>query len=140
MTRARNAILIGAIASVAVAVPVAAAAGSTSHASIFGTKTVGCGIAIASVTPGQLLCNAWGIPKPKGQNDGDPYVTLAKTGKPQLVLVSQDSFRNVKPASLKSGDTWSKNGFTCTVGSPTVTCKNASGHGFTIGNRHYKAF
>lgn len=140
MDRVRNA-ATGALIAAAVLAPAALAAGATSHAPVFETKTVGCGIADASGPSGQVLCSATkGIPKPKGQNDGDPYVSLGRTGKPTLVLISQDSFGTDKFAQLKPGARWSSHGVTCTIGNPAVTCTNSSKHGFTIGNGKYKAF
>ena len=41
--------------------------------------------------------------------------------------------------TLKNGSSWSGVGVSCTVGA-TVTCRNQSGHGFTIGNGKYKPF
>jgi hypothetical protein len=77
----RTSPLAAVLATGAAAIPAAAlASGSTSHANTFDTKNVGCGIAIASVPSGQLLCSARGVPKPKGHGVGDPFVTLAKTG------------------------------------------------------------
>ena len=59
---------------------------------------------------------------------------------PQLILISQDTFATDKIETLSPGSTWSRRSVTCTVAEKTVTCKNRSKHGFTIGHGHYKSF
>ena len=128
-------------AAFAVAAPAALAAASASHASFWQNKanSATCGKRITR-EPFQLLCSARGIPRPKGGGQGgDPFVVLRKTGKPELVLLSQDEFPAGIAQTLANGSTWSKAGITCTLGD-RVTCKNTSGHGFTIGNGKYKPF
>jgi hypothetical protein len=56
------------------------------------------------------------------------------------VLESQTPIEGSKPTTLKKGSRWSSFGVTCTLAAKTVTCKNKSDHGFTIGNGKYKAF
>jgi hypothetical protein len=88
----------------------------------------------------ELLCSAKGIPRPKsGHQGGDPFVVLPRTGKPQLVLLTQNEFPSGSPKTLPRGTHWERSGLTCTVGRK-VTCKNIEGHGFTIGNGKYKSF
>ena len=102
-----------------------------------------CGIEIHVVHQAtELLCTMRpGVPRPKhGGNVGDPYVQIAATGLPQLVLISQDSYVTSKLKTLAPGTTWKSVGVTCTVASAIVTCSNGSRHGFTIGNHKYKSF
>jgi hypothetical protein len=129
--------------AVAIGPSAALAGGSTSHAKLWGNseQTVGCGIALPlpHTKANTLLCSARGIPRPKHSGDvGDPFVQLKASGRPQLVLISQDSYETTRSSTLKDGTTWSGLGVTCTAGK-TVTCKNGAGHGFTIG-RKYKSF
>ena len=121
------------------AAPVALAS-ATSHANFWQNhaRTADCGKRIDQKSF-QLLCSAKGIPKPQGNQGGDPFVVLRPTGKPELVLLSQDEFPAGSPTTLADGSTWSKNGITCTVAGK-VKCKNKSGHGFTIGNGKYSPF
>ncbi len=126
------------------AVPAAAAAkATTSHAKLFRNKanTVTCGIKLPlpSHTPTLVLCSAVGIPKAK-TGVGDPFVQIGRTGKPKLILVSQDEYETNTATKLSSGATWSNLGVTCKVSGKKVTCTNTSGHGFTIGNLKYKSF
>jgi hypothetical protein len=128
-----------------VLLPATAIAAGTSHASVWQNKakTVECGITANVISRKDMLCSAKGIPRPKHSNPnvGDPFVQLAKTGKAKLVLISQNSFpAKAKVHTLATGTTWSSRGMTCTIGAKSVTCKNGSHHGFTIGNGHYKAF
>lgn len=125
----------------AVAAPAAMAGASVSHANFWQNhaRTAVCGKRTTR-SPFQLLCSAKGIPRPStGSQGGDPFVVLRRTGKPHLVLLTQDEFPTGIPTTLTRGSTWSKGGITCTVGHK-VTCKNTSGHGFTIGNGNYKSF
>jgi hypothetical protein len=134
-------LITGLGAAALVAAPAAAsAAQAPSHALMFQNtaNTVTCGV---SLTPGEIICSARGIPRPAhGGNVGDPFVSIKRTGKPQLFLSSQDDFKGTTPVTLGTGRTWSKDGVTCNVLGKKVTCTNASGHGFTIGNRKYKKF
>jgi hypothetical protein len=130
-------------ASLAVSAAPAVAAGGSSSALLWQnkSKSVVCGLRIGSpLAKAPLLCSARGIPrKPHGGPVGDPFVQLARTGKPQLELISQNEWRTNKIKTLANGTSWSRNGVSCSVGK-TVTCKNGAGHGFTIGNGKYKPF
>lgn len=133
-------LIIPGMAAFAIAAPLALAA-PTSHAKYWENKasTAVCGKLIGR-SSFHLLCSAKGIPRPKnGGNTGDPFVILRRTGRPRLVLVSQDEFPPGNPSKLANGTTWNKNGITCLV-NHKVTCTNKSGHGFTIGNGKYKPF
>lgn len=124
----------------AVAAPVALAA--TSHTNFWrnNTNTAVCGKRI-TLKSFHLLCSAKGIPRPStGSQGGDPFVVLRRTGKPHLVLLSQREFPPGNPKTLADGATWKKDGIRCAVSGYAVTCKNASGHGFTIGNGRYRSF
>jgi hypothetical protein len=138
-------------AAVAVAVAVAAAgmaasaSASTSHAKLFQSAShkVTCGVEIhaGAAKAKWIICSATGLPRPKGGGGvGDPFVQLKHTGKPQLVLRSQDSFVGSKPATLHVGQRWTALGVTCQVDTDTVACFNVSGHGFNIGNGSYRQF
>jgi hypothetical protein len=88
----------------------------------------------------QLLCSAKGIPRPKtGHQGGDPFVVLGRTGRPQLVLLSQREFPAGNPRTLANHSDWKKNGISCGV-FRKVICSNASNHGFVIGDGKYKSF
>jgi hypothetical protein len=128
------------------AVPPTAAAGTTiSTTQLFQPKrqTAGCGATNPIVSRKEVLCSAKGIPRPAHSSPsvGDPFVELTATGKPQLVLISQDSFiPGSKVKTLAQGSLWSSRGVTCSVGSSTILCFNADNHGFLIGNGHYTSF
>jgi len=121
----------------------AAAAAATSNAKLFQnpSKTAVCGIKIhRGHTPAtDLLCSAKGIPRAK-HGIGDPFVQIAATGSPQLVLISQDSYVSNTLKTLSKGNLWSSIGVTCNVGSGTILCFNGDNHGFVIGNGKYKSF
>ncbi len=70
---------------------------------------------------------------------GDPFVVLGRTGKAQLVLLTQREFPRGNHQSLPNGTIWGEAGVRCKV-AHKVTCTNTSGHGFTIGNGKYKSF
>jgi hypothetical protein len=123
----------------------AAAAAATSHAHLFQNKreTVVCGIEASALSRTAVLCSARGVPRPphSSPNVGDPNVALSRTGRPKLVLISQDSYvPGAKIATLASGSVWMQRGVKCKVDAKTVTCSNPSRHGFTIGNGHYHSF
>jgi hypothetical protein len=126
----------------AAAIPGTAAA-TTSNAKLFQNpgKTAVCGIEIhPSHTPAtQLLCSAKGIPRAK-HGIGDPFVQIAGTGSPQLVLISQNSYVTNTLKTLSKGTLWSSIGVTCNIGSGTILCFNGDNHGFVIGNGKYKSF
>jgi hypothetical protein len=131
------ALAIAAVPAVALAKP------TPIHSKLFRNKlgTVTCGVEIP--LPGHhahwVLCSAVGIP-PAKTGTGDPFVQVARTGKPQLVLVSQDEYETNHATVLGTGSSWGKLGVVCTVAGKTVTCTNHGGHGFTIGNHKYKSF
>ena len=134
-----------ALITAGVLLPATATAGTTSHVSVWQnkSKTMQCGITANVISRKNILCSAKGVPRPKhgNPNVGDPFVQLAGTGKPKLVLISQNSYpAGAKNHTLATGTTWSGRGVTCKIGAKSVTCKNGSAHGFTIGNGHYKAF
>jgi hypothetical protein len=139
VSRVKIALAIGAVA--AIALPAVAEAGGTSKAKLWqNTKTTAvCGVEAGATKT--LLCNARGVPRPPhgSKNVGDPFVQIKATGKPQLVLISQNSYVTNHVTTLSNGAKWSSNGVTCTAGD-TVTCKNTSKHGFTIGKGKYKSF
>ncbi len=133
-------IVTGALAPAA-----AALAATTSHADLWQNKraTVVCGIEASALSRRAVLCGAAGIPRPRhsSPNEGDPNVSISSRGKPELVLISQDSYvAGAKTRTLADGAVWTQRGVKCKVGSKTVTCTNRSGHGFTIGNGHYHSF
>lgn len=137
--------LLAALAVGAVAAVPSAAAAPVSTAKFWqnSAHTVTCGIEIhaAGHPATRVLCGARGVPRPKGGgNTGDPFVDITGKGSPRLVLISQDSFEGTTPATLSPGTSWSRLHVTCKLAAKTVTCRNASGHGFTIGNGHYHAF
>jgi hypothetical protein len=138
MSRVRTVAVAGAAA--AIAVPAATSLAAISHAKFWQNKakTVVCGIKNPSSSK-LVICSSKGVPKAKS-GVGDPFVQIGKTGKPKLVLESQTPFQGHHPATLSKGSTWSSLGVTCTIASKTVTCKNKSKHGFTIGNGKYKKF
>src|SRR5690348_11713166 len=77
----------------------------------------------------QLLCSAKGIPRPKnGGPVGDPFVVLGRTGRPKIVLLSQDEFPPGKPKTLANHSDWKKDGIECGV-FRKVICSNTSNHG-----------
>ncbi len=141
MPTIRSIAAIGAVA--AAAAPAAALANTVSHAKLWQTKSgsVVCGIEIhAKNKPAtHVLCGAIGVPKPK-TGIGDPFAEISAHGKPRVVLRSQLSYVATTTKTLAKGTTWSALGVTCTVKTKTVTCKNKSGHGFTIGNGKYTHF
>ncbi|MGO9974868.1 MAG: hypothetical protein ACLP01_19110 [Solirubrobacteraceae bacterium] len=144
MAYARTIAAEGALtAAVAVLTPAVAAAGA-SHTSLWQTKTnVLCGIEAPAISRTEVLCQATGVPRPphSSRNEGDPGVVLADHGSPQLILMSQDLYPSgATSVTLPAGTVWSARGVTCTIAVKTVTCKNRSGHGFTIGNGKYKHF
>jgi hypothetical protein len=117
---------------------------STSHAKFWRgpNHNIDCGNMIGGK---DLLCSAKKVPAPPhtNSNDGDPgFVSLGKTGKPKLLRLSQDSFVSGHLTKLTAGSKWSGLGITCTITTKSVTCKNTSGHGFTIGGsgKGYKSF
>ncbi len=139
MHRIRAALL----ATAAFAVSATSALASTSHALFWQNKasTVVCGVKLhpASKPATLVICSAKGIPKAKS-GVGDPFVQIGRTGKPKLVLESQDPFAGNKAKTLANGSSWSSLGVTCGIASKTVTCRNSAGHGFTIGTGKYKSF
>ena len=121
----------------------ALAASGTSHVLLWqnSNQSVSCGVKIHAPKkrPTTILCSAAGIPRAK-HGLGDPFVQLTAHGKAQLVLISQESFVGHKAKTLRAGARWSRLGVTCKLAAMTATCKNKSGHGFTLGNGKYKSF
>jgi hypothetical protein len=121
----------------------ASSAASTSHTKFWTNPTgkIACGLMIV---PNEVLCSSQSIPAPPHSrpSDGDPgFVQIAKTGKPKLLRLSQDSFVTTNATKLHSGATWSGRGVTCKIAAKSVTCTNTSGHGFEInGSKKYKSF
>ncbi len=143
--RIRYGIALAAILAIAAPAAVSLAA-TTSHAKLFQTKSKSkgatCGIMIhAPKKPAKwILCEANGVPKAKN-GVGDPFVRISKTGKPQLILISQASFVGKHAKTLGPGSKWSSLGVTCSIlTKTTIKCSNMSGHGFKTGDGHYKAF
>jgi hypothetical protein len=126
-----------------IAAPAAVASGP-SHAPLWQNqaKTLDCGNEIPAISKKFVLCSARGIPRPphSNANVGDPFVELAATGKPVLILISQDTFATTAVKTLASGSTWSSRGVTCHTSGKTALCYNGDNHGFLIGNGHYTAF
>jgi hypothetical protein len=126
---------------------VAAATSSAALWGAFGGKVI-CGLAIhAQNRPSELvLCFAKPIPAPKG-GIGDPgFVFLRATGRPQPTRLSQytwerpDGWQASHRAALRTGQTWSAIGVTCSLSATAVRCTNRSHHGFTITRSSYRGF
>ncbi len=137
----RRALIATLVASAAV---VPAASAKFAHAPFWQNKarTVDCGYLNQGSTPTKLLCSAKGIPRPAGSTSCDPgFVVLGTGGKPQPIVTCQDEFPAGTPTTLKNGTRWRglADGIACTI-RKTVTCRNAAGRGFTIGNGKYKPF
>jgi hypothetical protein len=141
---------IAAVATVA-AVTGLATSGATASASPVKlwqnpTGKVTCGIMIhpAHTQATEVLCSAHAIPAPAHSNpsQGDAgFVEIAKTGKPKLLRLSQDSFIGKTPVKLTKGTTWTSLGVTCAIGAKSVICTNGSSHGFFIyGQVPFKSF
>jgi hypothetical protein len=116
-----------------------------SHAALWQDPglSVICGVENPALSKTKVLCQGTGIPRPphSSPNEGDPAVTLAASGKPQLVLISQDSYiPGATAKNLGAGRTWSSRGVRCTTSVHGVKCTNAQKHGFTLRNHHYRAF
>ena len=144
MPRSRTIAALAAVTAAAAPAAAASAASQVSHASVFQNRarTVTCGVKIH--IPGRpattVLCQAKDVPAPK-HGIGDPAVQLTRTGRPQLVRISQCSWSSCsKAATLGTGARWSALGVTCTVVGKLVTCHNKSRHGFAIGHGRYRSF
>jgi hypothetical protein len=128
--------------TVLLAAPAVADVG-TSHTTVWETETVICGIESPGLSKTDVLCQARGVPRPPhgSTSEGDPGVIIAARGKPQLILMSQDEYpAKSKIRTLSNGTVWSARGVACNIARTTVTCKNESKHGFTIGNDRYTHF
>ncbi len=138
--RSRLSAAVGVLA--AVGATAGATAAATSHARFWETPNlrVDCGVKIHPGTGATwVLCGARGIPPAvNGGGAGDPFVQIARTGSAHLVSIGQNSFEG-SPVTLHARATWISLGVTCKVGAVTTTCRNQSGHGFTIGGR-YRSF
>ena len=133
---------VGVLAAAAASPATAAAA--TSNATLFQnpSRTAICGIEIhaSNKSATEVLCGATGIP-PANHGVGDPFVQIAATGSPQLVLRSQGSYAGHNLKTLSKGTLWNSSlGVTCNIGSGTILCFNGDNHGFVIGNGKYKSF
>lgn len=126
----------------------ASAAGAkkpVSHASLWEDPALNviCGVENPALSRTNVLCQGPGVPRPphSSPSEGDPGVVLVASGRPQLVLISQDSYRQGAVArDLGAGRTWSSRGVTCTTTPHAVRCANAQKHGFTLRNHRYRAF
>jgi hypothetical protein len=147
LSTATSAILIAAViatwaAAAASGVPVSK---PVSHTAVWEDPALNviCGIENRVISKTNVLCQGPHVPRPPhtSPNEGDPAVTLAATGKPQLVLISQDSYPSTAtPRTLGAGRTWSARGVTCKISAHGVTCRNGANHGITFRNGHYKSF
>lgn len=93
------------------------------------------------VRPTVVLCAAKGIPRSwPARFPGDAEVEIGEAGSPSSTPISEWSYQTPawEMATLGSGTTWRRLGVTCEVAVKTVTCTNASQHGFTIGNGKYR--
>jgi hypothetical protein len=138
--------IAGAIGVLAIASGSSAASGTpASHTPVWEDSALNviCGVENPALSKTKVLCQGPGVPRPPHSSpaEGDPAVTLAAAGKPQLVLISQDSYPSgASIRKLGAGRTWNSRGVTCTIGAHAVSCKNGAKHGFTFRNHHYKAF
>jgi hypothetical protein len=147
LSMATVAILIGAGVATAAA---AAASGvpltePVSHTAVWEDSSLNviCGVENRVISKTKVLCQGPRVPRPphSSPNEGDPAVTLAATGKPQLVLISQDSYPSTAtPRTLGAGRTWSARGVTCKISAHAVSCRNGANHGITFRPGHYKSF
>jgi hypothetical protein len=121
-------------AAVIATVPAIAEA-ATSHARLWNNApgTITCGLGDVPPDTPAFLCGG-------GFKGG--YAVLDKTGKStQAVIRHHEPFTGTPPgARLAAGSTWSLGGISCTIAAKTVTCKNRSGHGFTVSSTRYKSF
>jgi hypothetical protein len=126
---------LGVLAAAAIAAAPAIAAPSTSHASLWNNAsgTITCGLGAVPPDTPVFLCGG-------GFKGG--YAVLRKTGiSTQVVIRHHEPFTGLPPGPrLAAGSTWSLDGIRCTIAAKTVTCKNRSGHGFTISSKRYKRF
>lgn len=140
------ALLAGALGVVAIASGASAAARPpVSHTPVWedSALSVICGVENPAISKTKVLCQGPGVPRPPHSSPeaGDPAVTLAASGKAQLVLISEDSYpQGASIKKLGAGRTWSSRGVTCTTTAHSVSCENAQKHGFTFRSHHYKAF
>jgi Domain of unknown function (DUF4232) len=141
MSLTRTLAAAGVLATAHAAAAAAANAPAISQAKLFWNpaKTAACGIEGPSRKPTKVLCSARGIPRPTGRV-GDPYAQIAATGRPRLVLISQDSYMTNKATTLTKGTLWRSLGVTCGIGSSTILCFNRDNHGFLIGDGGYRSF
>jgi hypothetical protein len=137
--------LLGAIGALTLALTSGAGA-ATSHVKLWTTPTGGiaCGYEIHPVSKPatNVLCTSPLIPAPAGKRGvGDPgFVSLAKSGSPKRLRLSQNSFAFDTPTTLPSGTTWTGLGVSCAITRNSVRCVNGAGHGFKITGSAYRAF
>jgi hypothetical protein len=140
-------IAIGAVlaTSGATAAPNPQVSKPTSHTAVWEDSALGviCGVENTVLSKTKVLCQGPHLPLPPNSspNGGDRAVTLAASGKPKLLLISQDSYPPTATIrTFGAGRTWSSRGVTCKTSAHSVTCKNGAKHGFTFTKSHYKAF
>ena len=134
-------LLLAAMLAAMVAAPAAPGASRASGARFWKnhSENVKCGERVPRRTHFQLLCHPQrGLHYPGGCKRCALYLGLRRRGRSQVVD-ARDPWSSGKPTILPDGTTWSRGGISCSVGQ-TVTCKNTSGHGFTIGNGRVKKF
>lgn len=144
MLKLRTVAGIAALSTVALAPP-AGAAITISNVRLFqdAAHTAVCGIEIhpANQPATELLCSGPGVPRPKnGGPVGDPFVQIGQHGRPQLVLISQDSYVGKILHTPAPGTLWHRIGVTCSIGTSTILCFNADNHGFVIGGSRFRSF
>jgi hypothetical protein len=116
------------------AVPAIATA-ATFHAALWNNArgTITCGVGTVPPDTQAFLCGG-------GWKGG--YAALGRTGRARKVVIKHhEPFGGTPPgAMLRAGTTWSLDGVRCTIATSTVTCRNRSGHGFTVSATKYRAF
>jgi hypothetical protein len=98
-------------------------------------------------SPAYLRCNVLGGMKPlpeKTCRAGDPGlgVDMLATGRSEAPCFGDPGpdavFKQSHPFVLAYGDIWRRNGFSCVSQSSGLTCRNRSGHGFTLKGRSWR--
>ena len=100
-------------------------------------SSVQCGVATGfrPPLPGHSQCK---YPSKTGQR-----VVLVFNGRPQLTACATDSgpFADLANATvLGYGKTWKADDIACTETAVGLTCRNHSGHGFLLSQRHWRTF
>jgi hypothetical protein len=143
---------LAAAALAALAAPAVCAAAPVSRATNFETpnRMVFCGLALVPGTrsdPGTgatlrgrwpgLQCSTPGLPHvPHGF--GDPFVQLGQGSvrAHELDLSQDDLLFSRAPARLTAGSVWERDGISCRISESSVSCTNASSHGFVMRRGH----